>query len=114
MKRSAIKKEPLGLSTFEARWKRRSPDYANIEVLENSLFADENSEHEVHRPKRLGSGQRRLFYRVLRFKDLAVLHLALTRQFQRTQVDSIAEEYENLLTRLENIMEERPHTIRFE
>jgi hypothetical protein len=42
-----------------------------------------------------------------------VLHLALTRQYQRTKVDSIADSYEKLLAELEDIMENRPEAIRF-
>ena len=42
-----------------------------------------------------------------------MLHLALTRQYQRTVVDDVANEYEQLLARLESILEERPEMIRF-
>jgi hypothetical protein len=115
VKKSTAKQEtPLEPCTCGPRWKRRSPEDASIEVIESILLPDDGSDHAVHRPQRLSSGKPRLFYRVLTFKDLAVLHLALTRQFQRTQVDSVAEEYENLLARLEKIMEERPFTIRFD
>lgn len=102
-----------GLTSFGARWKRRSHENSNVEILESILLNDDGTEYTAQRPKRLETGKRQFLYRVLSFKDLAVLHLALTRQFQRTGVDSIAEEYENLLARLEDIMEERPHTIRF-
>ena len=54
------------------------------------------------------------FYRTLSFKDLAVLHVALTSLYQRSTVDTIAAEYDDLLLRLEQIMRERPRNIRFQ
>jgi hypothetical protein len=103
------KAEPLGISPFEARWKRRSPEYASIQVIE----LDSNITAEVIRPKRAETGKRRQAFGALTFQDLAVLHLALTRQYQRTKVDSIADSYEKLLAELEDIMENRPEAIRF-
>jgi hypothetical protein len=103
------KAEPLGISPFEARWKRRSPEYSSIQVIE----LDSNITAEVIRPKRAETGKRRQSFGALTFQDVAVLHLALTRQYQRTKVDSIADSYEKLLAELEDIMENRPEAIRF-
>lgn len=103
------KDEPLGISPFEARWKRRTPECANVEVIE----LNSNITAKVIRPKRVETGKRRQSFGALTFQDVAVLHLALTRQYQRTKVDSIADTYEKLLAELEDIMENRPETIRF-
>ena len=103
------KAEPLGISPFEARWKRRSPEHASIQVIE----LNSNITAEVIRPKRVETGKRRQSFGAFTFQDVAVLHLALTRQYQRTKVDSIADSYEKLLAELEDIMENRPEAIRF-
>lgn len=108
MKKRRPKAEPLGISPFESRWKRRSPENAAVEVIHTT----QESTTQV-RPKRDGTGQAPPAYKVLTFKDMAVLHLALTRQYQRTVVDAVADEYEQLMDRLESILEERPEMIRF-
>jgi len=113
MKKRSPKAEPLGISPYPARWKRRSPENASVEVIEVDVETFTSQTHETTRPTRSTTGKRRLLYRVLTFQDLAVLHLALTRQYQRTSVDSIADDYDNLLGKLEDILESRPDTIRF-
>jgi len=108
MKKSP-KREPLGISPFEARWKRRSSEHASVEVIE----AEDVASFTAVRPKRIETGKHAPACRGLTFKEVSVLHLALTRQYQRTSVDEIAQEYENLLARLESILEHRPSLIRF-
>ena len=109
MKKLHPKPTPIGINPFEARWKRRSPEHASVEVIE----IDSKITAEVIRPKREETGKRRQSYGALTFQDVAVLHLALTRQYQRTKVDSIADVYEKLLAELEDILENRPEAIRF-
>jgi len=109
MKKRHPKPAPTGISPFEARWKRHSPEHASVEVIE----IDSKITAEVIRPKREETGKRRQSYGALTFQDVAVLHLALTRQYQRTKVDSIADTYEKLLAELEDILENRPEAIRF-
>jgi hypothetical protein len=118
MKKAKPAVENLGISSFESRWKRRSPDYASVEVLEinqEPTVATPPIEKSftVIRPKRIATGKRAPVYKVLTFQDLAILHLALTRQYQNTVVDSVANQYDNLLAQLEDILQSRPDTIRF-
>jgi len=108
MNKRRPKAEPLGISPFESRWKRRSPENAGVEVIHTT----QEPVTQI-RPKRDVFGQAPPAYKVLTFKDVAMLHLALTRQYQRTVVDDVANEYEQLLARLESILEERPEMIRF-
>lgn len=109
MKKHRPNSEALGVSPFEAHWKRRSSEHASVEVIE----IDPKITAEAIRPKREETGKRRPAYGALTFQDVAVLHLALTRQYQRTKVDSIADTYEKLLAELEDILENRPEAIRF-
>jgi hypothetical protein len=108
------KTEELGFSPFEARWKRRSPENSRVEVIQNVEEIYEPEPFVPTRPKRLAKGKRPPFYRTLSFKDLAVLHVALTSLYQRSAVDAIAAEYDDLLLRVEQIMRERPRNIRFQ
>ena len=107
------KSEPLGISPYGSRWKRRSPEYASVEVIDLDQDITCVQLSKAVRPKREETGKRRPAYGALTFQDVAVLHLALTRQYQRTKVDSIADTYEKLLSELEDILENRPETIRF-
>lgn len=112
MKKSP-KREPLGISPFEARWKRRSGEYADIQVIELAdavLEQDPAPAKETRFPLKPAPVESQ----TLQFADVAVLHLALTRQYQRTASDSVADHYENLLNKLETIMETRPRVVRFE
>jgi hypothetical protein len=118
MKKANSKIENPGISSFESRWKRRSPDYASVEVLEikqepAAATPPIEKSFTVIRPKRVATGKRAPVYKVLTFQDLAILHLALTRQYQNTVVDSVANQYDNLLAQLEDILQSRPDTIRF-
>ena len=103
------KESPLGITLAGSRWQRRSPEHASVEVIQ----AEDVASFTAVRPKRIQTGKHAPACRGLTFKEVAVLHLALTRQYQRTSVDEIANEYENLLAQLENILEHRPSLIRF-
>lgn len=112
MKKSP-KREPLGISPFESRWKRRTNQYADIQVIELAEAALEQTPI-TNLETRFPLKPAPIESQALEFSDVAVLHLALTRQYQRTASDSVADHYEALLDKLETILETRPRMIRFQ